>query len=412
MMSAITLFLLISTQCVTVMAFVSPIPSSNSHTTATTKQLPTSPVASSILFYSNDGTFDYSNGNLRFGTGRYNPGTQLNGEAGVNLSTNGHSLQYNEARRGRAGDYDNMYYDDYNGVTDVATSSPRHYEDMDVTIDPFDPEVRTYPYHGGGGGGDGAYDGSGSRRLRSGSPELYRGAVGGGGGRRRLIGRSRGRQGRNRGGLASSRDPYYYPEEPMDYYGGGGGGYDDFGYDDYGGRGGDDGGAVLGAFGSGSDRVLYRSGMDLGPMENEDDSGRRGESRPGSRAMGGRRDDSRPARRLSAGAAGLVDDEGRDRRRSGGGAVRAQRGRGGVGTARAGQQQPRGGRVPDGRDYDSREYGRRSEHFGTPLSHNGGGGGGGGGGGSTGRRKFDERGFYFEDEDGRKTYVYVDDQEW
>mmetsp|Transcript_45872 Transcript_45872/g.111874 ORF Transcript_45872/g.111874 Transcript_45872/m.111874 type:complete len:673 (+) Transcript_45872:131-2149(+) len=129
--------------------------------------------STSALSYSNDsssnGSFDYSNGNLKFGTGRYNPGQQMNGSGGVNLTTNGKSLQHNVATAGRtdsrqAGsrsgrDMDRMYYDDYNMKHEfgLGGGGGDYYDDMvgggGLSIGSGGAPTYGYGRSGGSGGG-------------------------------------------------------------------------------------------------------------------------------------------------------------------------------------------------------------------------------------------------------------------
>lgn len=254
-------------------------------------------------------------------------------------------------------------------------------------------------------------------------------------------------------------EPYYPNQDPAagagaaagpmeDYYysGGGGAGFDDFddyGFDDFGDDfggadlgGGGGGAAVLGAFGKG-DRVMYRSGMDLGPTKSGmygDDSvvadddrsfpGRNDDRRGGGgsgAAGGGSRTTNDRRRPLDA----TVVDEDKPRRRSGRGedAVSAtSRGRvdksavGGSTKSRTSNMNRSSsaaagsrGRGGAGREYEYEEddeFDLEPYFVTTPMTSNR------GGGGPIGKPRFDERGFYYEDENGQKTYIDVDDSEW
>ena len=199
-----------------VAAFVAPHPGrcsvQGTQTTTTS--------STSALSYSNDnGSFDYSNGNLKFGTGRYNPGQQMNGSGGVNLTTNGKSLQHNVATAGRtdgrrAGsrsgrDIDRMYYDDYNMNNDFGGGND-YYDDMvgsgGLSIGRGGAPAYGYGRSGGSGGG-GPSAGYGYNAHASGGVPTERG-------------------GRIKSSLMTMR-----------MYGGRGGGrnsyYDDSYYDDY-----------------------------------------------------------------------------------------------------------------------------------------------------------------------------------
>jgi hypothetical protein len=131
--------------------------------------------------------YDYSGGNLRYGTGKYQQRANDGYSGGVNLSTNGHSMQHNVYTGGR--DYGASYDRAYGRtmMEDMMYDDMMMEEEMMMMYDEFGDDMMSYEdtmMMGGGRmgprGGGGVFRDEYYERSGRGGPRAYSNARNGG----------------------------------------------------------------------------------------------------------------------------------------------------------------------------------------------------------------------------------------